>query len=93
MDFFYMGDLIKLVEYFISNNHLPKNIDCSYSYHYNLISIANMINELSDHNVEIKIKNPVTTKSYIGKENQLNLKWIGLEQGIKNTYNQLKNAP
>ena len=49
-----------------------------------------MINELSDYNVEIKIKNPVTTKSYIGKENQLDLKWIGLKQGIKKTYNKIK---
>jgi hypothetical protein len=90
MDFFYMGDLIKLVEYFISNNHLPKSIDCSYSYHYNLISIASMINKLSDYEVEVKVKNPVTTKPYIGKGNQLDLEWVGLKQGIKNTYNKLK---
>ena len=91
MDFFYMKDLIRLVEYFIYENNLPKNIDCSYLYHYNLIAIADMINELSDYKVEIKIKNPVTTKSYIGKENPINIKWKGLEQGIKETYKKLLN--
>ena len=91
MDFFYMKDLIRLVEYFIYENNLPKNIDCSYSYHYNLIAIADMINELAGYKVEIKIKSPVTTKSYIGKENPINIKWKGLKQGIKETYKKLLN--
>ena len=91
MDFFYMEDLIKLIKYYTTEKHPPKNVDCSYSYHYNLIAIANMINELSDYKVEIKIKSPVTTKSYIGKENPINIKWKGLKQGIKETYKKLLN--
>ena len=55
MDFFYMEDLIKLVKYYVKNTYLPKHIDCSYSYHYSLTGIADMINKLSDYKVKINL--------------------------------------
>jgi len=56
MDFFYMEDLITLVKYFINEDNLPKNIDCSYGINNSLSDIAHIINNLSDYKVEINIK-------------------------------------
>ena len=82
-----MGDLIKLVKHYINEKHLSKNIDCSYKKSYSLLDIANIINNLSTHKVEIDFKDN-KAKNYIGTTTA-DLKWIGLEQGIKNTYEKL----
>ena len=88
MDFFYMGDLIKLVDYYITEKHVPKNIDCSYRKSYSLLNIAHIINNLSDYKVGIVAKT-TKAKDYVGKFNLPDLKWIGIEKGIKNTYKKL----
>ena len=88
MDFFYMEDLIKLVKYYINENHLPKNIDCSYGINNSLLDVAHIINNLSDHKVEINIGKE-KGKDYIGEKNPLNIKWKGLEYGIDKTYDKL----
>ena len=97
MDFFYMGDLIKLVEHYIDEKHsltsgsnipLPKHIDCSYPYRYSLDKIANMINNLSDYKVEIEIGLP--GHDYIGSYTHIITDYIGLEQGIKETYKKVQ---
>ena len=86
-----MKDLIRLVEYFIYENDLPKNIDCVYGGpSHSLLDIANIINNLSDHKVEIKV-NGEKGKKYIGDWNPLNIKWKGLKPGIKETYKKLLN--
>ena len=90
MDFFYMKDLVKLIEYYINNNDMRKNVDCSYYKKYSLLDIANIINNLSDHKVEIKV-NGEKGKKYIGDWNPLNIKWKGLKPGIKETYEKLLN--
>ena len=89
MDFFYMKDLISLVDYYIINNNLPKQIDCSYTGLYKLSEIANIINDLDDHKVDIQIKKEGMTMSYYGIANVL-LEYTGLKQGIKEVYNKLK---
>jgi len=90
MDFIYMKDLITLVEHYLNNDDLPKEIDCMYlgtkSY---LSDIARIINKLNDYEVPILIGK--MTSSYIGHYHPFNLDFIGLEQGIKETYNKLKN--
>ena len=88
MDFFYMKDLIKLVDYYITEKHIPKNIDCTYSQSYSLLDIAHVINNLSDYKVGIVAKT-TKVKDYVGKFNLPDLKWIGLEKGIKDTYKKL----
>jgi len=88
MDFFYMKDLIRLVEHFIYENNLPKNIDCSYGNNNSLSDIAHMINNLSDHKVKINIGKDKGI-DYIGDWNPLNIKWKGLEYGIDKTYEKL----
>ena len=93
MDFFYMGDLIKVVEYYINNEQLIKNIDCSYAQKYSLLDIANIINNLSDYKVNINLGEGKGEK-YIG-ESLISctygdcIKLGSLEEGIKKTYKSL----
>jgi nucleoside-diphosphate-sugar epimerase len=90
MDFFYMKDLITLIKHYIKENHLPKIAECSYIKKYSLLDIAYLINNLSDYKVPIKQLDSTEGKAYIGKTS-LDLNYIGLEQGIKEVYNKLKN--
>jgi UDP-glucose 4-epimerase len=88
MDFFYMPDLVTLVNYYIKENHLPKVTECSYDKKYSLLDIANLINNLSEYKVPIKQLDFTMGPPYIGKT-YTDLPYIGLEQGIKNVYNKL----
>lgn len=89
IDFIYMPDLVKLVEYYI-NNDGPKEINCNYKEVLTLGKIANIINSLNEYKVDIKVINEGLDKQYIGNFNDLNIKFIGLEQGIKEVHNKLK---
>jgi len=88
MDFFYMKDLIKLVKHYIHERYLPKNIDCSYKQYHPLDEIADIINTLSNYEVEIEIGLPGHDK-YVGEYNPIIKNYIGLEKGIINTYKKL----
>ena len=88
MDFIYMPDLIKIVEYYLENINLPKQTDCTYNTVYKLTEIADIINELGDYRVEIKVDG--IDESYTGRGNSLPINYIGLKQGIKEVYNKLK---
>lgn len=90
MDFFYMKDLISLVDYYIQSENSPKEIDCSYQQSYSLFDIANMINGLDTHKTQIIFNNGGMGEKYCGNSNTL-LNYIGLEVGITNIYNKLKN--
>jgi len=89
MDFFYMKDLVSLVDYYIQSENLPKEIDCSYQQSYSLFDIANMINNLDTHKVHITFNQNEMGEKYCGNSNIL-LNYIGLEEGIKQVYNKLK---
>ena len=89
MDFFYMEDLVSLVDYYIQNENPPKEIDCSYSESHSLFNIANMINNLDTHKVHITFNQNEMGEKYCGNSNIL-LNYIGLEEGIKQVYNKLK---
>ena len=91
MDFFYMEDLIYLVDYYINNDNLPKNIDCTYLNSFCLSDIVNKINNLSDYKCDISILKENYDKDYIGKFTNLGIKLIGIDDGIKIVYNKLKN--
>jgi len=90
MDFFYMKDLITLVKHYISETHLPKNVDCSYDYNHSLYNIAHMINDLSDYKVDIELTGGVLGHDkYSGEYNPIIKNYIGLEKGISRTYEKL----
>jgi len=90
MDFFYMGDLISLVDHYINNDNMPKQIDCSYPGLYKLSTIASIINDLDDYKVDIQIEKEGIALSYYGIANIL-LDFVGIKEGIKEIYNKLKN--
>lgn len=92
MDFFYMSDLVKIIEYYIiSSNPIP-TFSCTYGKYYLLSEIANMINNLDDHKVDITITNKELAESYTSSQwFELGLDFIGLEEGIKQVYSKLKN--
>lgn len=91
MDFFYMVDFITLIKYCISTDNLPKTIECSYNHSPTLYNIAQIINNLDNYKVNINIKHWDMAPLFNGKFIDLGLQFIGLEQGIKNVYNKLKN--
>ena len=90
MDFFYMKDLVSLIEFCILNNSLDKEIDCCYTNTMALSGIASIINNLSTWKVPINFDSSKPSNSYIGKTIDLPIETIGLEQGIKNVFNKLK---
>lgn len=94
MDFFYMQDLIKVVEYYLEAKEPPKEFDCIYrSFYPTLKTITSDINKLDNYKVEV-VYQEEGLGSYISKyrDTILPIEFIGLEQGIKNVYNKLKNA-
>ena len=90
MDFIYMSDLVKIVDYYIKSSTLPKEIDCTYIDGTSLISIANIINTLGKHQVEIKIGESMVCNYTSSNYHHLPIEFTGLKQGIINTYNKLK---
>ena len=94
MDFFYMKDLISLIEWLINQHEeeFPiQEINCSYLDKTTLTQIAEIINSLSDYKVNIKIENKGQGDDYCDIHPIMPFNLIGLEQGIKETYNILKN--
>ena len=92
MDFFYMKDLVSLVEYYILNENLPSEVNCSYNEKYTLSNIANIINSLGNYRVNVDYNTEGMAEDYNFKDiNPLpNIPFIGLENGIKQVYNILK---
>jgi len=91
MDFFYMEDLISLVDYFISREEwVYQELDCVYMEKFSLVDIVGIINNLNDCKVGVKV-GINKGNSYIGTWRGLPIKLVGLEQGIKETYNKLKD--
>ena len=93
MDFFYMKDLISLVEWLINQREeeFPiQEINCSYLEKYNLTQIAEIINSLGDYKVNILVENEGLSPDYCAPHRIMPFKLIGLEQGIKKMYTYLK---
>ena len=96
MDFIYIKDLISVVERYINGNHLPGEIDLVYPYKNMLSDITEIINGLDDYKVDIINESTINGDSYVGYPFSVFEKFkfiplIGLHQGIKETYNKIKN--
>jgi|LakMenEpi03Aug12_release.lakeMendotaPanAssembly.Ray.scaffolds.fasta_scaffold00044_9 dTDP-4-dehydrorhamnose reductase len=92
MSFFYMKDLVTLVNHYIqsSSSSLLKESNCAYVNSTSLLDIANIINELEDYKVPIYMDTSLS-EDYESKLNApYGLKYIGLTHGIIETYNKLK---
>lgn len=90
MDFFYMKDLITLMEYCVSAEDLPKEVNCSYRNIYHLKDIAKIINTLDENKVSIKVINKQPGLNYVGNFTNLGIEYLGIERGIQNVFNELK---
>lgn len=92
MDFFYMRDLVEVVKAYITYSEPPKEFDCVYKAPIFLSDLACQINLLGDHEVPILYKTPeVGLYASKYRESSLLIPYIGLDEGLKNTYNILKN--
>lgn len=91
MDFFYLPDLVSLVEHYIDTETPEKEVNCSYDQKFSLFSLAKKINELSIHQVPIVLEEKNTLDFYCGSSN-LPIETVGLLRGMKNTYNKLKQG-
>ena len=93
MDFFYMDDLCEVIKFVIESNTSQKIINCSYQEKYKLSTIAEIINELSDHKVDIVVNSSSFGLNYYGDYNLhlFDIDLLGLHLGIKNTYNKLRD--
>ncbi len=90
MDFFYMEDLVSLVEHYITTEDQLPDIDCCYNYNLTLSEIANTINALEGYRVDVQILNDQMGSAYIGQYHPMPNSPIGLIEGIRKTYNRLK---
>ncbi len=91
MEFFYMADLISLIDYFLSKEEwLSKEVDCVYMEKRKLTDVAQIINQLGKYRVMSEPSQSSLGTSYTGLWRGLPIKLIGLEQGIKNVYNSLR---
>jgi nucleoside-diphosphate-sugar epimerase len=93
MDFFYIKDLFKVIEFYINNidSDLPNDVNMVYDEKKNLYQLANMIKLLTKNKIDVIIKNERTGNSYTGNGeilSKLNIDFIGLEKGIKEVYNK-----
>ncbi len=94
MSFFYVNDLIPVIEYYLTMQGLPivKEIDMCYEVNaYTLIGICHIINKLNNYKVKIKLGQLESDSSYMGYSSLFlsNFKFIGLEQGIKQMWNEI----
>ena len=87
-----MQDLISVVKYYIGEKEPPKEFDCVYQEGSpTLTQLSTIINELDEHKVKILVQNP-DGDSYTSKyRSELPIEFVGLEQGVKNVHNKLKN--
>ena len=92
MDFFYMKDLITLVDHCMQREEwLYNTIDCRYAVSYSLMEIAQIINTLDKYKVGIGmgVAKP-DGKPYTGNYVGMQIPLIGLEDGIREVYSLLK---
>jgi GDP-L-fucose synthase len=91
MDFFYMKDLISLVDYHLQhpNRWLFNSLDCKYVNSHTLLEVAQMINKLENYKVPIHVASS-SENSYIGEYVPMPIPLVGLEGGIVETYQKLK---
>jgi nucleoside-diphosphate-sugar epimerase len=93
MCFFYMKDLIDLVDKFIQFDQYYSaysEFECVYHYHYKLSEILDLINNLDDYKVPILIGNE-NGNDYINKNGYMGLgSVVGLKQGINIVASKLR---
>ena len=91
-DFFYCQDILFLLNYWLLENNLPKEVNLVYREKLTLQEVCNLINELDDHKVKIVIENSMPGKNYYGdgsRLSSLNLPLKGLKNGLKEVHQKM----
>ena len=70
-DYIYINDFARIVEYFVINNTKNKIFNVTTTESIDLLTIANMINNVSDYISEIHILNDGIGVEYTGDNNKL----------------------
>ena len=85
MDFIYADDLYKILCPYLEDINIlhPRDLNCVYEKKYYLSEIAEMINNLDEHKVNIVKLDQELDLSYVGTYNYPNINHKGLEHGIK----------
>lgn len=97
MSFFSIIDFIKILQFIIDNNHTNLKVDCTYDEpHLKLSDIANIINELDKHKVNIQTLQSGDDFKYIGDPNpitefcsQNSIKLTGLKGSLQDMHKKL----
>jgi len=101
MDFFYVNDIIPVIEAIFNGKIYSDEINLTYpDSAESLMEISKIINELDNYKVDITIESKVNIgQNYYNSEptrwgqfNEINKKFIGLEKGITEVYNYIKNG-
>ena len=99
MDFFYIGDLCKVVDLYIAHNDLkalPKDVNMCYTGKVALLGIAMRINKLTGNSSSVIIQEAGYSRPYCGDGSLLyglfGNELDGLDEGLKKTYEELLNG-
>ena len=89
MDFIYADDLYKILCSYLQDVNIvhPKELECVYEKNYYLSEIAEIINNLGEHKVNIIKKEEGIGDPYCGTFDGLPVKCLGMEKGIRMCYN------
>jgi nucleoside-diphosphate-sugar epimerase len=92
MDFMFFDDFMQIIKHYIESENPQKDCNCSYQQKYTLYDIAQIINNLDKHKVEIDLDNTELKNSYIGKYDlhKMNISLKGLISGIEECYKKIK---
>tara|TARA_R110000824_G_scaffold395582_1_gene596364 strand:+ start:4875 stop:5660 length:786 start_codon:yes stop_codon:yes gene_type:complete len=90
MDFVYMEDFLEVLNYYLTENPEPFSIDCCYQPLKSFRSIAEEINKLDSHTVEIIENFDKEVDDYISQgDRKLPVATKGLNYGLIKTYEKL----
>jgi len=70
-DYIYIKDLLNIIDWFIHNNSKYKIYNASTGQKIDLVTLANIINEVSDYKSDIKILNNGLNNEYTSNNNRL----------------------
>jgi len=89
MDFFYIRDLLPILFDWLNGIKLPQDLNLVYSQKLTLIEICDIINQVDNHRVPIKLMDTKKATDYCGSGellNSLNYEFDGVSKGIKDLY-------
>jgi nucleoside-diphosphate-sugar epimerase len=93
MDFFYIEDFLKVLDFYLESifhTSAPKDLNLVYKQKYSFVELAEIINTLSTHQVDIELHDDSYFNSYTGCGNllaSLDIELMGLKNSFKHYYN------